>query len=172
MATLEPLSLSNKKYDEIAGRVRESFPNSCILWIEEVFNDELEKAHQDLFESIPGATKMELFHGTTEKAAISICNEGFKTEYNVTSAYGKGTYFAKNASYSIDYSKKNAIKTDIVYMLLCSVIVGKTVIGSQSVHNTTDTMVNNINAPTIFISPIDAGGIPKYMIAFHKNPTI
>uniref|UniRef100_A0A6C0I016 PARP catalytic domain-containing protein n=1 Tax=viral metagenome TaxID=1070528 RepID=A0A6C0I016_9ZZZZ len=179
---LTSLSISSKKYDEIAARVRESFPNSCILWVDEVNNPDLELAHNELFEKIKEkckekskeACQQELFHGTTENAALSICREGFKSSYNITSAYGKGTYFAKNASYSIGYSCKNAGHMEIVYMLLCSVIVGTKVCGySSAVTEDFDvTMVDNIEKPTIFVCPQDAGGIPKYMIAFHKNPVL
>ena len=47
---LSSLSLSSKKYDEIAGSIRKSFPNSCILWIDQVSNPELEADHDVLFE--------------------------------------------------------------------------------------------------------------------------
>jgi hypothetical protein len=177
-ALTQPLSISSKKYDEIAVKVRESFPNSCILWVDEIHNEELETAHRELYEIMKAkyeeTCQQELFHGTTEQAAQSICEYGFKSAYNVTSAYGKGTYFAKDASYSIEFSKKSASNREIVYMLLCSVIVGNCKIGnSKSLDSDYHvTMVNNINNPSIFVSPHDAGGIPKYLIAFHKNPAM
>ena len=52
MSFSTPISLSNPKFDEIAGRVHHSFPNSCILWIDEIHNPELEKDHETLFENI------------------------------------------------------------------------------------------------------------------------
>jgi hypothetical protein len=182
MATLKPLSVSSAKYDEIAGRVRASFPNSCILWIDEVSNSELEREHESLFDEIQKkrvgvvVTKEELFHGTTERAVNAICNEGFKTEYNTVSAYGRGTYFAKNASYSFSYSKKSlSYGKEIVYMMLCSVIVGMSQRGTNNGIIDTmnvDTNVDNLADPNIFVSPYDKGGIPKYVIAFHTNPSM
>lgn len=177
-----PLSLSSKKYDEISNSIRKSFPNSCILWIDEVSNPDLEEKHEALFEEIrfkrgeDSVKKMELFHGTSEYAVSAICREGFDVTMNTQSVYGKGTYFAKNASYSFSYSQKGTTyKDEIVYMLVCSVIVGVTVSGANGVKMDTtvvDNTVDNIHQPTIYVTPYDKGGIPKYVVAFHKNPDI
>jgi len=167
-----PLSLSDPKYEEIARRVRESYPQSCILWVDKINNPELEQKQEELIHSIRSKhdipiMRLELFHGTKESSAIAICRGGFKSEYNVRSAYGIGTYFAKNANYSIQYSKqKTGNHDDIVYMLLCSVVFGK----DKNVY--TNISVDKIGDPNIYVSPHDSGGIPKYLIAFHKNPTI
>jgi len=181
MATFSALSLSDPKYDEIAKRVREHFPNSCILWIDKVSNPELETEHQILYENIQkirpttDVKQVELFHGTNQYAANAICMDGFKKDLNKTSAYGKGTYFAKYASYSFEYSKKSTLKSEIVYMLLCSVIIGTTIIGTNNMEINTeivDNTVDNMKIPTIVVTPYDKGGIPKYLIAFHKDPSI
>jgi len=179
---LSSLSLSNKKYDDIAGSIRKSFPNSCILWIDQVSNPELEAEHDRLFEDLKAkrgpeqVKKLELFHGTTEYAVSAICKEGFDVSRNTTSAYGKGTYFAKDASYSFSYSQKGTTTRDeIVYMLVCSVIVGVCCQGTSGMVLDTgvaDTMVNNTAAPIIYVTPYDKGGIPKYVVAFHKNPSV
>jgi hypothetical protein len=42
MATFTPISLSKTKYDEISRRIHESFPDSCVLWIDQVSNPQLE----------------------------------------------------------------------------------------------------------------------------------
>jgi flavin-dependent thymidylate synthase len=34
--------MSDKRYDKIEEGIRKSYPNSCILWIEEIINPELE----------------------------------------------------------------------------------------------------------------------------------
>lgn len=179
---LTSLSLSSKKYDEIAGSIRKSFPNSCILWIDQVSNPTLEAEHGALFESLKEkrgydlVKKLELFHGTTEYAVSAICQEGFDVSKNTTSAYGKGTYFARDASYSFSYSQKGTkMKDEIVYMLVCSVIVGVCSKGSSEMVLDTgiaDTMVDNSTAPSIYVTPYDKGGIPKYVVAFHKNPSV
>jgi hypothetical protein len=176
MATLTALSMSNSKYNEISKSVHYSFPNSCILWIDQISNKRLEEEHETLFQNITKnrsdiiVEKKELFHGTTEDVSKIICQDGFDISFNKTSAYGKGTYFAKDAKYSFDYSSRGS-KDDIVYMLLCSVIVGKSVTGTHNMaidKLEADNSVNSIIDPKIFVTPYDQGGIPKYLIAFHK----
>ena len=45
MATFKEVSLSSKLYDEIALKIRNSYPNACILYIDEVINPELYDAY-------------------------------------------------------------------------------------------------------------------------------
>ena len=145
---MEPLYMSDKRYDEISARVRKSYPNACILFIDELHNPFLED-EQDKFN---GKEKKQLFHGTPEGNINSICRNGFRCELNVRSAYGKGTYFSEFASYSINYATS---KDDIVYMFLCDVIV-------DSQH--TRTVGNGI-----YVVNHDYGGIPKFLIAFYPK---
>ena len=42
------IEMSNPIYDQISKRVRESFPKSCICWIEEVQNPILQKSYDEL----------------------------------------------------------------------------------------------------------------------------
>jgi len=162
------IEMSDPVYDQISKRVRQSFPNSCICWIEEVQNPILQKSYDELKLKI-GNEKL-LFHGTSEEAINSIAAGGFNPEYNKTSAYGKGTYFAEKASYSFNYMKQG--RDGVAYMFLCSVLVGRMCRGSnQLVINTKnyDSAVDNVDNPTIFVSPHAAAAYPKYIISFHKN---
>jgi hypothetical protein len=177
MANLTALNMADSKYNDISDKVHFSFPNSCILWIDRISNTILEEQHETLFENIKKnrpdivVDKKELFHGTTELVSKIICEDGFETSFNKTSAYGKGTYFAKDAKYSFEYSSRGS-KDDIVYMLLCSVIVGKSVCGSHNMEIDkleADNSVDRIIDPKIFVTPYDKGGIPKYLIAFNKS---
>lgn len=173
------LPMSDKRYDQISARVRQSYPNSCILWIDEIQNAVLENEHDKLFEEIsqkrPTHTvnKLELFHGTAETNIAPIIQDGFQVKYNKVGAYGKGTYFSTVANYSINYAKDG--KDRICYMFLCSVITG--IPGSyasmQEVNTTQhDNAVNSHINPTIYVTPYDYGGIPKYIIAFYKHAKI
>jgi len=47
MCALVPVSASSKKFDEISGLVRLSYPNSCIVWIDEIHNAKLAHAYND-----------------------------------------------------------------------------------------------------------------------------
>ena len=50
---------------------------------------------------------MKLFHGTRKQYIEAICQQGFDWRIcgsSVGTKFGKGSYFAKNASYSQDYT--------------------------------------------------------------------
>ena len=168
--------MSDKRYETISARIRESYPNACILWIDEIHNRNLDQEHEELYQTLISKrgpdkiTKRELFHGTAESNIQSIANDGFKVNYNKVAAYGKGTYFSKYANYSINYSTDG--KDKICYMFLCSVITGDSIVygNMQEINKDQhDNSVDNILNPTMYITPYDYGGIPKYIIAFYKH---
>ena len=99
------MSMSDPEWDRISKRVRESYSNACILWIDRV-------PAQGKFESAA-----ELFHGTHVKNIDTILLEGFDVSKNLRSAYGKGTYFSSTAKYSMNYTSGGSV----VYMFLCDV---------------------------------------------------
>lgn len=170
----ERILLSDKNYDEISKLIRLSYPNACILWIDKIINNTLENEQKILIEEITQKRKqtpkiMQMFHGTREQNIEIIANRGFDVNYNKVSAYGRGTYFAKNANYSCGYT--DCDKDKISYMFLCDVVVGKTTcVGSNMSIDTQnyDNSVDNPNNIHICVTPYNAGGIPKYIIAFYK----
>ncbi len=111
----------------------------------------------------------ELFHGTTEMAINAIADVGFDPIYNKTSAYGKGTYFARDAKYSYNYMRPN--KAEISYMFVADVIIGRMIQGSPNltIPSTHDTAVDSPTKPSIFVTPYRYGACPTFIIAFHKN---
>ena len=160
------VEMSEKLYDEIASRVRESYPNSCIVWIEEVLNKGLRNEYE---KQRAGGPERQLFHGTHEDAIDSIAAVGFDPSYNRVSAYGIGTYFARDAVYSFSYMRPG--REQISYMFLADVFVGKSALGraNYTIPEGVDTAVNNLDSPSIFVTPHRYGAYPKYIIAFHKN---
>lgn len=129
------VEMSEPVYDLLSTRIRESFPQSCVCWIEENTNTKLQDAFSNRkFEIAKRGAINErlLFHGTSEEAVNSIITNGFDPEYNRASAYGKGTYFAKNASYSFTYMKPN--KAGISFMFLCNVLIGTACNGSTNLQ--------------------------------------
>lgn len=174
MATRTYVEMSNKEYDRLSGLVRASYPNSCIVWIEAVENPELrqlyEAQRQEVSEKHAShVEERELFHGTTEQAINAIADVGFDPAYNKTSAYGKGTYFARDAKYSYNYMKPN--KDEISYMFVADVIIGRMIQGSPNltIPSTHDTAVDSPTKPSIFVTPYRYGAYPTFIIAFHKN---
>lgn len=176
MATLVPVSTSDKIYDTISARVRQSYPNSCIVWIDKIENPVLEQAYMDRHAALcekrgkHEVSEALLFHGTDEAAAHSIANNGYDVTYSKVAAYGKGTYFATTASYSLGYTKNNT--NGLCFMLFNKVLIGsKTRCGSnQSIDtNHHDNSVDNIAQPSIVVCPYNDGALPTYIIAFYRN---
>ena len=161
-------------YDIISKRVSESYPDSCVCWIEENDNLQLLESYQARKLAKQSVNnEMLLFHGTNEENVRNIALNGFDPLCNKTSAYGKGTYFAKNASYSMNYMKPN--NEGISFMFLCDVILGKMCIGSPNLKIDTykyDSAVDRLGDPSIVVIPFKDGCYPKYIVAFHKGATL
>jgi len=147
-----PILMKDKKYDEISEKISKEFPNSCILFIDEIINPSLKILYEE-YKSTLDVNKyeeLELFHGTHARLIDKIAFEGFDPTKNVISAYGKGTYFSKLASYSYSYMKSKD-KQGISYMFIAKVISQK----KSLTH--------------IYVIPEYQATYPKYIIAFHKN---
>lgn len=170
------VSMASSVYDEITKMIRNSYRNACILYIDEIKNNNLltkyEQRKSDL-EELRGKeniNELMLFHGTKIDCINNIATNGFMKEFNRTSAYGKGTYFSTKASYSSTYTDKD--RTDISYMFICNVIIGKykVVIGPHEIDTSMyDNSVNTMTSPDIYVTPYDDGAYPRYLVAFHKN---
>ncbi|KAM8933536.1 protein mono-ADP-ribosyltransferase PARP15-like [Pelodytes ibericus] len=122
-----------------------------------------------------------LYHGTAYQTTEKINRHGFNRSFigkNGT-VYGKGTYFAANASYTCieRFSPKDGNGEKRVYQV--AVITGKYVLGkseyveppaindnSGALYTTT---VNNVSNPTIFVVYNDYGAYPEYLITFKSS---
>jgi len=162
-------------YNTISNRIRESFPDSCIVWIEENQNSRLLAAYENRKKEIANVAsinELQWFHGTKEENITNIARNGFDPAFNKTSLYGKGTYFAKNASYSNSYMVPNS--QGISFMFLCDVLMGKPCMGRSDLQIETNlyhSAVDNFQGPTILVSPFADAAYPKYIVAFHKSAT-
>jgi len=164
------LDMSDKRFDYISNRIADSYPDSCILWIDEVTNDDLfvrytlkKNEMENLYPN--EMEELQLFHGTNEDNIPLIVEEGFKSHLNKRSAYGKGNYFAKNANYSKSYMTS---ENKITFMFLCDVLVGRKITpGTKTVLEPCQCFVSS---DTIYVIPEDDAVYPRYVIAFHKNP--
>ncbi|XP_069389111.1 protein mono-ADP-ribosyltransferase PARP14-like [Paralichthys olivaceus] len=119
-----------------------------------------------------------LFHGTIEALVNTINEHGFNRAYAGKNAacFGNGTYFAVNASYSAQdtYSKPNPKGEKCMY--LCQVLTGDYTLGQQHMivppakGNTSfqkyDSVVDNVNNPSMFIIFHDTQAYPEYLITF------
>lgn len=171
MSIRNNISMSDKRYEKIETSIRNSYPNSCILWIEEVKNPILEESYQKQKAEIEKkrnkrCQELELFHGTKESIIDIIINKGFDPSANRRSAYGKGSYFARNASYSKDYAPPST--DDISFILICNLLYcesncyGCNVSIDISRH---DNSVDSISNPSIYVTPYKYGAVPRYVVA-------
>lgn len=169
-STMTPVMMSEKIYEEIEQSIQKSYPNSCILYIDRITNTLLEDKYQTRkndIEKTRGVVKeARLFHGTKHTNIQCIIDEGFKSNANVRSAYGIGTYFSTTASYSKEYMDSDL--NSVSYMFVCDVLIGNitTVYGPRPIN--TDQYDNSVNG-NIYVTPYDDGCIPRYLVAFHKN---
>lgn len=173
--TRTAIYVSSDIFSELEKGILTSYPNACVLWMEKIENPFLEENYAKQKAEIEAkrgqvCSERMLYHGTSEPIANCIIQTGFIPSKNTRSVYGKGSYFAKNASYSRDYAPPAS--DQISFMLLCSVLVGEVAVYSQNqiiqidVH---DNSVNSTKDPTIYVTPYPYGAIPRYLIAFYKN---
>lgn len=92
-------------------------------------------------------------------------------------SYGKGVYFARDASYSMNYSRDGRSKGDYCCMYLSRVLVGEYCKGTPSMivpppkrpsqpEILFDSAVDNTKNPTIFVVFSDNQCYPEYLITF------
>ena len=111
-----------------------------------------------------------------------IIQQGFNRSFcgkNAT-AYGKGVYFARDASYSASttYSRPDSI--GVQRMFLCRVVVGEYCQGKNNMltpdvreghqlfDSTVDTLTNARYGPSIFVTYHDAQAYPEYLVHFKQ----
>ncbi len=171
MVTQVPVFMSDPRFDKISNRIIESYPNACILYIDEIINDELLSKYlarkEKIKETRGFVNEMQLFHGTHEKIVPVIASDGFDPSFNKRAAFGYGVYFAKHANYSSAYMTADNPQNH-TFMFMCDVLVGVTKTGGQKDDTSFD---NNIDKsdPTIVTTVYPDGAYPRFIIAFYKN---
>ena len=95
---------------------------------------------------------------------------------SLAACFGKGAYFAVNASYSAQEKYSTPDKSGNQHMFVCNVIIGKYTQGTSAMrvapqldpntHLLYDSLVNNTVNPAIFVAMTDCQAYPKYLITF------
>ncbi|XP_043926428.1 protein mono-ADP-ribosyltransferase TIPARP [Protopterus annectens] len=121
-----------------------------------------------------------LFHGTSADVVAGICKHNFDPRVcgKHATMFGQGSYFAKKASYSHNFSKKSIEGTH--YMFLAKVLTGKYTVGNPSIRRppplnplyTTsdlfDSCVDNCFEPQIFVIFNDDQSYPYFIIQYEE----
>ncbi|CAM4567216.1 unnamed protein product [Leuciscus chuanchicus] len=118
---------------------------------------------------IKGQSEIEeqmLFHGTSAKNVHSICTFNFNCRLSDKRrrghVLGKGTYFAKHASFATGYSENTSQGTKV--MLIARVLVGKYKNGHQDYCTPNDDQDENIHD-----SCVDDATCPRIFVIFDSN---
>ncbi|XP_028392772.1 protein mono-ADP-ribosyltransferase PARP14-like [Dendronephthya gigantea] len=180
LVTLNPNNPSQRKeHKDISDHFYQTAGNQRIQHIQRVQNPSLFKQYlikkQSLDEKI-GSNEKFLFHGTRGDKVSEINKTGLNRSYagNTHGAvYGRGVYFARDASMSVGYAQTLA-STGQRYMYYTRVAVGQYAMGNQSMvvpprkggNDSYDSVVNNVANPTIFVLFYDNQYYPEYLITF------
>ncbi|XP_047240975.1 protein mono-ADP-ribosyltransferase PARP14-like [Girardinichthys multiradiatus] len=118
-----------------------------------------------------------LYHGTSAASCNSIERDRFDRSYAGKHAaiYGKGVYFAVNASYSADKFSP-ADKSGLKRLYVARVLTGRYTVGHRAMKTPPprgaeaadcfDSLVDNQQQPAIFVIFHDDQAYPEYLITF------
>ncbi|KAM4038270.1 zinc finger CCCH-type antiviral protein 1-like [Anomaloglossus baeobatrachus] len=123
--------------------------------------------------------EMRLFHGTDSRHIDAICNQNFDWRICGThgTVYGQGSYFARDASYSHDYSPPTSGGTRA--MFIARVLVGDYETGDPQMKRPPlrpgsstryyDSCVDNITDPSIFVVFEKHQLYPEYLLEYEEQ---
>ncbi|XP_035874078.1 protein mono-ADP-ribosyltransferase PARP15 isoform X2 [Phyllostomus discolor] len=178
------LQPGQSEYDAVKERFSQTCPSYTIEKIERIQNVflwqsyQVKKKHMDMKNGHMGNERI-LFHGTDADSVPHINQHGFNRSYAGKNAiaYGKGTYFAVDASYSANdnYSRPDGNGRKHVYV--ARVLTGAYTLGheglisppSKNTFNSTDlfdSVTDDIQYPKVFVVFFDYQAYPEYLITF------
>lgn len=143
------------------------------LW--EVFQWQKEQMKKN--NSGRNVAERQLFHGTDDDHIEAICKQNFDWRICGThgTIYGKGSYFARDAKYSDEYTGKATKRS----MFVCRVLVGDYTRGDSSYMRPPskdggdsyfyDSCVDNVHNPSIFVVFEKHQIYPEYLITYSEN---
>ncbi|XP_070827922.1 protein mono-ADP-ribosyltransferase PARP12 [Chaetodon trifascialis] len=178
---LAPLSKSAKEYSMIEKLFKRTLPQSSIQSIQRIQNPYLWKVFQWQKEQMKkrnggkAVNEQYLFHGTDESLIEAICEQNFDWRMCGVhgTAYGKGSYFARDASYSHRYASAKQSHNKTMFVTL--VLVGEYTRGSSSYvrppakgssSTLYDSCVDNELAPSIYVIFDKQQIYPEYLIRY------
>nr|XP_009942630.1 PREDICTED: poly [ADP-ribose] polymerase 12-like [Opisthocomus hoazin] len=173
------LDSSSEEYKKVKTDFQRTMPKTVIKRICRVQNPSLWELYQWQKEQMQkshggrAADERFLFHGTSKKYIDAICQQNF--DWRICglhgTVYGKGSYFARDASYSHNYCWDDSnTKT----MFLARVLVGEFTLGCSSYvrpplkdnQNFYDSCVNSSSNPSIFVIFEKQQVYPEYLIEY------
>lgn len=121
-----------------------------------------------------------LFHGTSQDVVDGICKHNFDPRVcgKHATMFGQGSYFARKASYSHNFSKRSP--NGVHYMFLAKVLTGRYVVGNHTMRRPPplnpgdvtsdlyDSCVDNFFEPQIFVIFNDDQSYPYFIIQYEE----
>lgn len=121
-----------------------------------------------------------LFHGTSQDVVEGICKHNFDPRVcgKHATMFGQGSYFARKAVYSHNFSKRSP--RGVHYMFLAKVLTGKFTVGNPSMRRPPplnprdassdlfDSCVDNWMDPQIFVIFNDDQSYPYFIIQYEE----
>ncbi|KAL9653415.1 hypothetical protein ABK040_002051 [Willaertia magna] len=180
------LNFNSQEYQGVLNKIRITLPNVTVIKIERIQNKVLYKSFRNEVERISeqnnGTTNVRpLFHGTraTDPEFIYNGQDGFDTRFSDAGMWGKGTYFACNASYSNGYAfTDNQLGCKVFF--LADVLLGdsvkidngdKTLVIPPIKTNTKppiryDSVKGNTGGSDVYIIYANSRAYPTYLIYY------
>ncbi|KAG1959203.1 protein mono-ADP-ribosyltransferase PARP14-like [Pimephales promelas] len=177
------LDQRSKEYQTVKANFKKTV-RKTVLKIERIQNMNLRRLYEGRKKElenrnggIVGAGEKILYHGTSEQSSSVIMKTNFNRNFAGQNAtvYGNGTYFAVNASYSANptYAVPAADGTQL--MFVARVLTGHYAQGQTGMktppvrvapdHNY-DSVVDNVQNPSMFVVFHDCQAYPEYLIKF------
>ncbi|KAJ7329087.1 hypothetical protein JRQ81_015261 [Phrynocephalus forsythii] len=174
---------SSNEYKKVQTNFQRTLPKATIVVVKRIQNVALWEVYQWYKEQMKKANggkdvdERQLFHGTSKSHVDAICQQNF--DWRICgvhgTAYGKGSYFARDASYSDNYSKSDST---IQTMFWAKVLVGDYTRGSslylrppaKDTQNTSfyNSCVNDLMDPSIFVIFEKHQIYPEYLIEYKR----
>ncbi|NXW81658.1 PARPT polymerase, partial [Alopecoenas beccarii] len=121
-----------------------------------------------------------LFHGTSQDVVDGICKHNFDPRVcgKHATMFGQGSYFARKASYSHNFSKRSP--KGVHYMFLAKVLTGRYTVGNHTMRRPPpvnpgsitsdlyDSCVDNYFEPQIFVIFNDDQSYPYFIIQYEE----
>ncbi|XP_070560794.1 zinc finger CCCH-type antiviral protein 1-like [Ptychodera flava] len=185
--TRHVLPPSSQRFAFVERRFRKTMDaNNTIISIEHIQNPQWWRKYQSqkeiMMKKTPSAElEKYLFHGTEEDTVAKICKQNFDFRVAGKNAtmYGHGSYFARDAKYSDNYTRNDASGLKERYMFLAQVLVGRYTQGHSSykrppeMNATTgdlyDSCVDKMYNPSIFVIFALDQLYPTYLITYRKE---
>uniref|UniRef100_A0A3B5LQL8 Uncharacterized protein n=1 Tax=Xiphophorus couchianus TaxID=32473 RepID=A0A3B5LQL8_9TELE len=175
------LSKPATDYNMIEMLFKRTLPNANIESIQRIQNPSLWKVFQWQKEQMQKrnggklVNQQYLFHGTDESLVDAICEQNFDWRMCGVhgTAYGKGSYFARDATYSDRYSRVGGSRTKNMFVAL--VLVGESTTGSSNYVRPPpkagskalyDSCVNSTSNPSIYVIFEKQQIYPEYLIKY------